>query len=245
MNKKILVFIIFFITEISYGTILKDKELFDMKTKGKYKVKGQIIKSIYFSPEKTCFFQIPPMKEGVIIEDKLLGKFKNELYVAFINPDKQRYQIDVYYYNKCKTAEDYFNFEIKKEKNKRPYLYKNYLNEKFDLFHSNEKFDVFIAIDRSIDNSLEFCNVGLNMAYILVKDRVYRILSVINWNDYFSNNEKKYLTDAELVAKGKEAILEMLSRFYVYLPKDREKIMAEFKAEQKTDSIDNSISKTI
>lgn len=234
MKKIIFVLFIFnfYCSFLSAELTRGKKEKLSNETKGTVNTFGLVKNGVYFSPEKTFFFQIPPLKENYLIEDKQLGKFREELYVAFINPDKQRYQIDVYYYHKLKTAEDFFKFQYKKNMKKHKFLFKGYINEKFTLFKRDEQFDVYIIIERSTQK--DFSNVIMSMAYILVKDRVYSVMSALNYDSEFSITEKKNIfTDDELIIKGKESMVDMLSRFYVYLPEDREKIMAEFKSEQK------------
>ena len=198
----------------------------DFSKGGIVKTSGLAKEGYYVSPEKTCFFKIPLLKQGFSIDDFTDG---TELRATFKSPPITAYQIDIYRPQNCKTPRDFFNFEYKHE-NKSGILFSDYITEKFDMVESAVKLDIFVMIQRGTENKKKYPNPSLNMAYVMANDKFYRIFSVINWDDFPDEKGKRRLTDEELIAKGKGNILDLLSRLYIHTPEQNKEFTQAGKA---------------
>lgn len=208
---------VFLVTDSATAKLVRDKkkEMQRSIENGTGKIKGVFDRGFYVSPEKTFLFQVPPLGEkDFSIYDSTDG---TELLVSFKNPE-QSYQIDVYRTKGKKTAEEYFDFENGgKNAKKHHFIFKGILEEKFDLWKSPQEVEVFIAIDRAEGLLGADLNTTAGYAYFMVNDVVYRVITMKNWDGFPHKTDTfKKMPDAELIEKGKQNILETLSRLWVH-----------------------------
>ncbi len=182
---------------------------------------GAIKNGLYYSPEKTCVFKVPPMPmEGLRIHD-----FTDGVEVGLtIEIPTRNYKLDVYRSatrkKKFNDLKEFADDGFKKFGHKKMVIFYDQMDEKFDMVKSDVKLDIFAVVLKDVEK--KYPNRTANITYLMANDKFYRIFSVINWDDFPDEKGKRVLTDEELITKGKANILDLLSRLYIHTPEQNE-----------------------